>query len=108
MPYDALLGGVNFTYRYCTEDMIREAEKETGDKYPDCMEGLEYKDFTIKAKNIDEANAKWLAFQLSLGRIFELENDVEMDIEVINDEDRYIQHKLKQDWDTYYIIPNAT
>jgi len=99
----ALLGGVNYSYSYCTEKMISDIEKETGIKYPDVMESVDYEIFKVKAINLEEANVKWLEFQKALSRIFELDEEIETD-----GKDEYLPHKLKQDWDTYYFDPNDT
>ena len=101
----SLLDAVNFTYRYCTEEMIEKAQEETGNIYPVCMEFLEYKYFTVKAKSIEKANEGWITFQSDLGKLFELDDDVKLDIKVDDDEDRYIPHNLKQDFDGYYFTP---
>jgi tRNA(Ser,Leu) C12 N-acetylase TAN1 len=84
--------------------MINESMLENEISYPDIMEYVEYCIFEIEAENIDNANKSFLKFQLSLGKIYELEDEVETDLVTENDEDRYISHGLEQDWDTYYFL----
>jgi len=70
--------------------------------YPNVMEFIEYETFEIEAKSLKEANSAFLEFQISLGRIFEVEDDVVLDIEVEDNENRFTPHGLTQDTDTYY------
>lgn len=93
---------INYTYRYCTQKMIEDAMFENEISYPDVMEYVEYEIFEVKAKSLEIANKAFLNFHISLGKIFEVEKDVDMDIKVEDNEDRYIKHGLEQDWDTYY------
>ena len=97
---------INYTYRYCTEKMIEDAIIENEISYPSVMEFVEYNTFEVKAKSLQDANIAFLKYQSrytqKLEKMFELEEDVEQDLEVKDDEDRYIRHDLEQDWDTFY------
>lgn len=97
---------INYTYRYRTEEMIEDAMLENETSYPSVMEFVEYNTFNVKAKSLEDANNAFLQYQSKYTtkneKLFELEEDVEMDIEVEEDEDRYIMHGLEQDWDTFY------
>ena len=97
---------INYTYRYCTEKMIEDTMWENETSYPNVMEFIEYETFEVKAKNIEDADIEFLKYQSRYTqrneKLFELEEYVEMDIEVENNEDRYIRHGLSQDRDTFY------
>lgn len=97
---------INYTYRYCTENMIEDAMLENEISYPRVMEFIEYKTFEVKAKSLQDADIAFLNYQSKYSqkneKMFELDKDVKMDIDVEDDEDRYIRHGLVQDWDTFY------
>ncbi len=101
---------IKYTYRYCTEEMIEIAMFENETSYPDVMGLFDYAVFEVKANSLEEANNSFLKYQSKYTqkneRMHELEEDVEMDVKVKNDEDRYIRHELEQDWDTYYFKRN--
>ena len=97
---------INYTFRYCTEEMIEDAMLENETSYPDVMEFVEYNTFSVNAESLEEAEMYFLHYQSKYTtknkKMFELDEDVEMDIEVEKNEDRYIRHGLEQDWDTFY------
>jgi len=97
---------INYTYRYCTEGMIENAMLENEISYPNVMEFVEYNTFTANAESLEKADNVFLEYQAKYTtknkKMFELEEDVEMDIEVEDNEDKYISHGLEQDWDTFY------
>ncbi|MCP4665226.1 MAG: hypothetical protein GY849_02580 [Deltaproteobacteria bacterium] len=97
---------INYTYSYCTEEMIDDAMIENEISYPDVMEFVEYNTFSVNAKNLEEANNTFLKHQAKYTtknkKMFDIEKDVKMDIEAEENEDKYIRHGLEQDWDTFY------